>query len=721
MFKIIFLFTFNMFLFFSNLFALPSASVLINTLHTTLLLKTGSDQKLYQAYFGSRLTNTLEYDHLPLFLEAYTTSGMNNLFEPAIRVIHGDGNPSLDLRYTATIQEQPEPNFTLTTIQLKDPVYPFFVTLHFKSYYKEDIIEAWTEIRNEEKKPVRLSAYASFMLHVDAASYWLTQFHGDWFSEMRMEESRLTSGIKILDSKLGTKTNNYQSQAFLLALNKAATENEGEVIAGTLAWTGNFRYAFETDNNNTLNLSAGINPFASEFALPPGSSFTTPAFIFTYSLHGKGEASRNIQRWAINYGILNGKGKRETLLNNWEATFFDFDENKLSHLIKDAAGSGLDMFLLDDGWFGNKYPRKNDGSSLGDWQVTKTKLPHGIGNLVKEAADKGIKFGIWIEPEMVNPKSELYEKHPDWMLRLPNREEDLSRNQLVLDLNHPAVRDFIYNTLDSLLIQSPGLAYIKWDCNRYLTNAYSSYLGQDQSRLFIGYTLGWYSVLKRFRAKYPTLPMMLCSSGGGRVDYGALHYFSEFWPSDNTDAFDRIFIQWGYSYFFPSLAICSHVTSSGKYSLKFKTDVAMSGKLGYDIVMDALNDQEKEYTRDAIRNYKRLSGVIWHGDLYRLVSPYEGGHAVIMHVDSSKNNAVIFSYNLHTPHFGHTNNTRLEGLDTVKMYRVKETDLYPGTKSGYDFHEKLFSGDYLMKIGLNILRNEALSSNIIELIAENQP
>lgn len=694
-----------------------SSPVIIATAHISLVLKAEPGQKLSQVYLGARLANDPEYASLPSRQEAYTSSGTNNVFEPAIRVRHADGNPSLDLRFVRSNRRQLQPGVALTTILLKDPAYDFYVSLCFRSYDQDDIIEAWSEIRHSEKKPVMLNSYASCMLHLDVPFSWLTQFHGDWFSEMHMEESKLTSGIRILDSKLGTRTNNYQSQVFMLSPNRPSTENEGEVLAGTLAWTGNFRYVFETDNNNSLGVTAGINPFASEYLLPPGTSFATPSFIFTYALHGKGEASRNFHRWAIDYGILDGKGKRLTLLNNWESTFFDFDEQKLTHLIHTAAKTGVDLFLLDDGWFGNKFPRQNDGAALGDWQATRSKLPHGIGYLVKEAAANGIKFGIWIEPEMINPKSELYERHPDWILRLPNREEDLSRNQLVLDLTNPAVRDFIFNTLDSLLSRYPGLAYIKWDCNRFMTDAYSPWLGQSQSMLFVEYTRGLYSVLERFRSKYPVLPVMLCSSGGGRVDYGALKYFTEFWPSDNTDAYDRIFIQWGYSYFFPSLAICSHVTSAGKYSLKFKTDVAMSGKLGYDIDLDAFDGPEKEFTRNAISAYKRLSKLIWQGDLYRLVSPYEGDHAVLLHVDSARSQALLFSYNLHTPYFGRNANVLLQGLDPAKPYRIKEINLYPGTVSGYDFDDRLFSGDYLMKVGLNISRNEALSSNIIELTA----
>lgn len=270
-----------------------------------------------------------------------------------------------------------------------------------------------------------------------------------------------------------------------------------------------------------------------------------------------------------------------TLLNNWEATYFDFNEEKLIGLIGDAAGLGVDMFLLDDGWFANKYPRSSDHQGLGDWDETADKLPNGIGRLVEEATKKGIKFGLWIEPEMVNPKSELYEKHKDWVIHLPNRDEYYFRNQLVLDLSNPKVQDFVFGVVDDLMTKYPGIAFFKWDCNSPITNIYSSYLKEKQSHLYIDYVRGLYNVLERIKTKYPDLPMMLCSGGSGRIDYEALRYFTEFWPSDNTDPIERLFIQWGYSQLFPAKTLCAHVTTwNHDASIKFRTDVAMMGKLG---------------------------------------------------------------------------------------------------------------------------------------------
>jgi alpha-galactosidase len=692
--------------------------IALETKNTALVLTTGDNKRVYQSYFGKKLS-VAEYPKLQGGREVYLTAGMENQSEPAIRMIHADGNPSLELQYVSHTTNK-EGNVITTDILLRDPVYPVDVTLHYSCYYNEDVIKAWTEISHREKKTVQLTQYASSLLHFNSDEYWLTQFHGDWAREMQMKEEKLTNGIKILESKLGTRTNFYQTQAFFVSLNRLSTETGGEVIAGTLAWTGNFRYTFEIDQRNGLRIISGINPYASEYQLQPDEVFTTPAFIFTYSDQGKGQASRNLHRWARNYGVLDGSKPRMTLLNNWEATHTSFTETRLVELFEEGKKLGIDLFLLDDGWFGNKYPRNDDKAGLGDWKADTTKLPSGIGYLVKQAEAKGIKFGIWLEPEMVNPKSELYEKHPDWILKLPNRPENYGRNQLVLDLTNPAVQDFVFSVVDDLMTKNPGLAFIKWDCNRSMTNAYSPYLKEKQTHLFIEYTHSLYKVMERIRNKYPHLPIMLCSGGGGRTDYGALKYFTEFWPSDNTDALERIYIQWGYSYFFPANTISAHVTNMGKQSLKFRTDVAMMGKMGYDIRVHNFTADELTFSNEAVKTYKRTSDLIWFGDLYRMESPYESNRTVVMYVNDDRNRAVVFNYHLNTRRQDIFNRVKLQGLDPNKNYRLKEINLFPGTKSNQPDNDKLLTGSYLMNIGLNLSpgRVNPLTSNVYELVAE---
>ncbi len=694
--------------------------IIIATEHTNLVYATGSNQHLYQLYFGKKQDDAGVYKTIKSSREALLTAGTDNQFEPAIRMVHNDGNPSLELQYVSHNTTQQDNNVTNTDIVLKDPVYPVEVTLHFTAYYREDIIKTWTEIRHREKKAVPITHFASSLLHADAESYWLTQFHGDWAKEVNMEESKLTSGIKIIDSKLGSRTNFYQSPFFFLSLGQPATETSGDLIAGTLAWTGNFRFLFETDNRNTLRIISGINPYASEYYLEPNQSFNTPAFIFTYSGNGKGQASRNLHRWARNYAVLDGTQPRLTLLNNWEATHTAFDETKLVELFDGASRLGLDMFLLDDGWFGNKYPRDNDKQGLGDWQEDKRKLPNGIGYLVKEAEKKNIRFGIWLEPEMVNPKSELYEKHPDWILKLPNRPESYARNQLVLDLTNPVVQDFVFDIVNDMMVKNPGIAYIKWDCNRAMTNPYSAYLKDKQSHLFIEYTRGFYKVMEKLRAKYPHLPIMLCSGGGGRTDYGALKYFTEFWPSDNTDGLERVFIQWGYSNFFPANTIAAHITSWGKQSLKFRTDVAMMDKMGYDIKVNSFTEPEMQFSKDAVATYNKIKNIIWQGDLYRLISPYDENRAVLMYVDTTKNKTILFNYILNMRYKEKFAPVLLQGLDPQKKYRVKEINLFPGTSSVNAAHDKVFTGQYLMTVGLDLAAGKIVpaTSNVFEITAE---
>lgn len=699
--------------------------ITIETQHNAIALQVGEDKRVGMIYFGSKLNNAAEYVNIPgmykrgddysgILNSVYTPSGSRNLVEPAIEVTHADGNTSLDLQFVNSSVQRVDDNVSVTTIVLKDPQYPVEVKLNYKVYYREDVVEQWSVIRHTETGNITLQKYASANLYLTAQQYWLKQYHGDWAKEMQPEETKLTAGIKVLDSKLGTRADLYQPPSFMVSIDKPATEDEGKVLLGSLEWSGNFRTDLEVDPLNNLRLISGINNFASEYALAPETDFTTPAFLFTYSNKGKGEASRNLHRWARQYRIVDGNGSRLTLLNNWESTFFDFNESKLSGLITDTKKLGADMFLLDDGWFANKYPRDDDYAGLGDWQENKKKLPSGIGYLVKEAQKNGVKFGIWVEPEMVNPKSELYEKHPEWVIKQPGRPEHLYRHQLVLDLTNPKVQDFVFGILDTLFTKNPNLAFIKWDCNAVIYNAHSSYL-QKQSQLYVDYVKGLYAVLERVRAKYPKVPMMLCSGGGGRVDYGALKYFTEFWLSDNTDPLERVFIQWEYSNFFPAIAHCNHVTDWGKQPIKFKTDVAMMGKMGFDIVVSKLGETDLQFCQQAIKTYKSFSDVVWHGDLYRLLSPWENNFASLVYVNPAKDRAIMFNYLTNYRYDSHSASPIIiKGLDPVKKYKVKEVNLYPGTLSTLPA-DITYTGNYLMTVGFNPYVDAKRTSVILEI------
>ena len=707
-------------------FAQNSSSYIpIETAHNAVVLKLAANKPPSIIYFGNKLSDTKEYalvaqqyhqgdDYSGILNAAYTPSGTHNLVEPAIVVTHADGNTSLDLHYQKHTVQQIDSNTTLIAVALRDPIYPFEVTLFYKVYYGEDVIEQWAVIRHQEKKDVVLHKFASANLYLKGESFWLRQYHGDWAKEMQPEQSRLTHGIKVLDSKLGTRADLYQPPVFILGLEQPAQENTGKVLYGMVEWSGNFRIDLEVDPLNNLRIIAGANNHASDYYLKPKEDFTTPVFLYTFSANGQGEASRNLHRWARKYGIRDGSGSRMTLLNNWESTLFDFNEKKLAQLIKDTKDLGVDLFLLDDGWFANKYPRNSDNAGLGDWQENKQKLPAGIASLTKEATANGVKFGIWLEPEMVNPKSELYEKHQDWVIKQPARPEHLYRNQLVLDLSNPQVQDFVFNTIDQLLTKNPAIAYIKWDCNAVIYNAYSAHLNH-QSHLYFDYVQGLYKVLSRVRSKYPALSMMLCSGGGGRVDYAALRYFMEYWPSDNTDPLERIFIQWEYSFFYPAIASANHVTDWGKQSIKFKTDVAMSGKLGFDVDVSKLGETDKQFCRQAVQVYDSVKRIVWYGDQYRLLNPWSNDVAALMYANADKSQAVVFCYLVGNRYgAGSKAPILLSGLQASKKYQVRELNLYNGARSSIDA-SKVYSGDFLMQVGINPDINSSRKSVILKV------
>lgn len=701
----------------------------IETSHHALVLQADAGKNLSTIYFGKRLSSPVEYaqvsamfkqadDYTGVLSSPYTASGSRSLLEPAISVSHADGNNSLDLHYVSHNINKLSDDVSLTTVVLKDPAYDFQVVLHYKTYYKDDVVEQWAVIRHKEKGNVVLHKFASANLYLKAGSFWLNQYHGNWAKEMLPEETKITHGIKTLDSKLGTRANLFQPSVFMVSLNKPATEDEGTVLYGALEYSGNFRTDIELDYLDNLKIISGINNYASPYTLKPNEEFTTPPFLYTFSSTGKGTASRNLHNWARNYKILDGKGQRLTLLNNWEATYFDFNESKLFGLLKDTKQLGVDMFLLDDGWFANKYPRNGDVAGLGDWEENRTKLPNGVSSLVKEAGHNGVKFGIWIEPEMVNPKSQLYEKHPDWVIKQPKRAEYYFRNQLVLDLSNPKVQDFVFGVVDDLFIKNPELAYIKWDCNAVIYNAYSATLG-NQNHFYIEYMRGLYKVLEKIRSKYPTVPMMLCSGGGGRVDYAALKYFTEFWPSDNTDPLERIFIQWENSYFYPAITSSNHVTDWGKQPLKFRTDVAMMGKLGFDIVVSHLKDDELKFVQQSVKTYNEIKDVVWHGDQYRLTNPRENNVAAMLYVNPEKTVAVMFNYLVNNRYDERSKMPFLvKGVDPAKQYKVTELNLFPGTNSSID-SSKIYSGEFLMTVGFNPNVNSNRTSVILQLEAVN--
>ena len=706
--------------------AFAQKTIRVSTDNTDLILQVNNNGRLYMVYLGDKLLNASDADKLDWTMdtgsdasvskrghEAYMCSGGEDFFEPALALTHPDGNNTTYLYYKDS-QTKAIEGGTETIITLADSVYAVEVRLHYAAYPKQNVIKAWSEITNNENQDISLWKYASTMLYFNSQKYFLTNYHGDWAREAQPAVQQLTFGKKIIDTKLGTRAAMHSQPFFELDLDAPATENTGRVMLGTIAWTGNFRCTFEVDNVGGLRVIPGINPYASAYKLKPGNTFVTPEFIFTLGDQGSGPASRDLHDWARLYQLKNGTGDRMTLLNNWESTAFDFNQQSLSDLMKEAKKLGVDMFLLDDGWFANKYPRNDDKAGLGDSEPNHFKLPGGLKALTKAADEAGVKFGPWIEPEMVNPKSKLFEKHPDWVIMQPARKPYYYRNQLVLDLANPKVQDYVFGIIDKILTQNPGVAYFKWDCNSPITNIYSPYLHQDQGNLYVDYVRGLYNVIHRVAAKYPDLPMMLCSGGGARCDYEALKYFTEFWCSDDTDPFERIYIQWSMSKFFPVKAMASHVTEWNKNtSMKFRLDVASMCKLGFDINMASLSPEDYALCQQAVANYHRLEPVILDGDMFKLISPYESDHAAVNYVTKDKKSAVVFAYDLHPRFKEPVLNVKLQGLNPTLTYTVKEINLAKGQEglSGS------FTGDYLMKIGLPLLSAVDGSSRVLELTA----
>ena len=707
-----------------------SKVIRISTDQTDLILKVGENGRLYQTYLGEKLLHEADVNRFSWDIhagsdgsisqrgwEVYSGSGNEDYFEPAVAITHNDGNTSTYLYYVSS-STSPVEGGTQTTINLRDDKYPVDVTLHYVAYPKENVIKTWSEIKHQEKKPIILSTYASTMLYFCRSSYYLTEFSSDWAKEARMSSQQLQFGKKVIDTKLGSRAAMHTHPFFEVGLDQPVSENQGDVLMGTLGWTGNFRFTFEVDNAGNLRVIPAINPYASNYELKKDEVFTTPEFIFTLSNQGSSQGSRNLHEWARNYSLKDGKGTRLTLLNNWENTGFDFNQEILANLMKEAKHLGVDMFLLDDGWFGNKYPRKDDHAGLGDWEVTHSKLPGGVPALVKAAKEAGVKFGIWIEPEMVNPKSELFEKHPDWAIHDANRKTYYYRNQLVLDLSNPAVQDYVYGVVENLMKENPEIAFFKWDCNSPITNIYSPYLKDKQGRLYIDHVRGVYNVMKRVKENYPNVPMMLCSGGGARCDYEALKYFTEFWCSDNTDPVERVYIQWGFSQFFPATAMCAHVTSWNKNtSVKFRTDVASMCKLGFDIGLKDMTADELAYCQDAVANWKRLQPAIMDGDQYRLVSPYETNHMAVNYVSKDQKKAVLFAYDVYPRFQEKLINVKLQGLDPNKTYKVEEINLMPGVDSALKSNGQTYTGDYLMKVGIEVFGFAATQSHVLELTA----
>ncbi|MGL4518886.1 MAG: alpha-galactosidase [Phocaeicola sp.] len=687
-------------------------NVSISTPTTSMVLSAPVGGELKYLYYGTKLAATdleqIEFDG-NMNHAAYPVYGLNCPGETALAVTHADGNMTLDLAIVKVETHQVGTS-TITTIELKDKVYPFYVKVNYQTYSDTDVIETWSEISHDQKKPVLLTQFASAYLPIRRGNVWISHLYGSWANEGILAQERLEPGMKIIKNKDGVRNSHTAHAEMMFSLDGKPQENQGNVIGAALCYSGNYKLRIDTDDSEYHQFYAGINEENSAYKLQRKEIFRTPQLALTYSSEGLSGSSRNFHKWGRTYKLANGDKARKILLNSWEGVYFDITEEGMEQMTKDIASMGGELFVMDDGWFGDKYQRNTDNSSLGDWVVDRKKLPNGIEKLVSDAKKYGIDFGIWIEPEMSNTTSELFEKHPDWVIKAPQRELVLGRGgtQVVLDLANPKVQDFIYDLVDQLMVNHPELDYIKWDANMAIMNHGSSYLTQDnQSHLYIEFHRGFEKVCQRIRAKYPTLTIQACASGGGRANYGLLPYFDEFWVSDNTDALQRVYMQWGTSYFFPAIAMASHISTAPNHQtfrtipLKYRVDVAMSGRLGMEIQPKNMTEEEKELCRKAIAEYKEIRNVVQFGDLYRLQSPYDKlGVASLMYVTPEKEEAAFYWWK--TEHFcnEHLPRIKMAGLDADKLYKV--TELNRIDNEPLKFEGKTFTGAYLMANGLEI-------------------
>jgi alpha-galactosidase len=709
----------------------------ISTPKTSLILDAEKGGGLRLLHYGNRMESTdiaTLKDAGAINRNAYPVYGILPQGEAAMSVTHADGNMTTDVEVTGINTTTAPDGAKVTTIAMRDKVYPFDLNVNYRTYPGEDVIETWVDVTNNEKGTVRLNRFMSGYLSVRYGDVWLSQLYGSWANEGKLSQTPLNHGVRMIKNKDGVRNSHTSHAEIMLSLDGKPQENTGRTIGAALEYSGNYKLFIDTDDSDYHHFFAGINEENSAYNLKKGESFVTPPLALTYSEDGLSGVSRNFHRWGRNHRLHNGDKERSILLNSWEGVYFDIDEAGMANMMKDIADMGGELFVMDDGWFGAKYPRDNDSTSLGDWVVDTDKLPNGIQGLIDTAKANGVKLGIWIEPEMTNTVSELYEKHPEYIIKAANRPATQGRGgtQLVLDLANPKVQDIVFTVVDTLMRKYPEIDYIKWDANAPIMDHGSQYLTADnQSHLYIDYHKGFETVLNRIRKAHPDVTIQACASGGGRANWGVLPWFDEFWTSDNNDALQRIYMQWGTSYFFPAIAMGSHISASPNHQtfrripVKFRADVAMSGRLGLELQPKNMTDEEKAIVKNAISDYKTIRPIVQFGDIYRLVSPYDGkGIASLMYVNPDKNDAVFYWWKTETFMNQQLPRVVMAGLDPDKTYTVHELNRIDNEP--LSFEGKSFTGRYLMSNGLEIPlthkvdyhKNTDYASRILRLTAK---
>lgn len=537
----------------------------------------------------------------------------------------------------------------------------------------------------------------------------ITTFRGCWAGENQMQEQPLLPGNTLsIGSSTGLQNALTGTPGFLLSPGKQAQEESGDCILGALCWSGNYKLSFTHHVANHLFVGMGHGFPSAPYPLEPGQRIDLPQALLVFSRNGKGEASRRLHRYLRRHILPHGQETRRCLLNSWEGVHFDVHEPTLRRLMKQASDLGIELFVLDDGWFGQ---RADDHSSLGDWVPNAEKLPHGLKGLTDFAGEQHLSFGLWVEPEMVSPQSNLYHEHPDWAIHLPGLKPTEQRHQLTLNLALPEVEAFVLSTLARLLQSHPGISYIKWDCNRRISDA-------PNTKLYFDYTVAYYRIMHALRQAFPHVTFQCCSAGGGRLDLGAARFHEEFWLSDNTDPLDRLRMQWSASYFLPANAIGAHVTASPNLythrssSLKFRFDVALAGRLGFELDPGKLSPEETEELKFRLATAKKLRPLVQLGELYRLVSPYESTDAALLYTDGAR--ALALAYTSERRFTEQTLHLPLHGLNADLHYHIEE--LMPNAEGTHcQQHGMALSGCQLAQTGLELRWNAPLQSSVILL------
>jgi alpha-galactosidase len=591
--------------------------------------------------------------------------------EPALKVTFPDGNRDLVLHYVSHTIEGNQ-----LTIVLKDIQRKLFVELRYSIDPATGIIGRSSIIRNGTAEPVMIEQAESATWNLpQGTDYSLRYLAGRWGGEWNLEEHAIQPGATVLESKRGS-TGHQNNPWFAIERGKHPDEESGDVWFGALAWSGSWRISVELDALQQVRVTGGFNPFDFGYKLPPGKELETPVFYGGHSNRGLGEASRLLHRFELAKILPQAPNPkpRPVIYNSWEATEFAVDEVGQESLAEKAAKIGVERFVVDDGWFGQ---RKNDHAGLGDWYVNQQKFPNGLKPLIDKVHSLGMDFGIWVEPEMVNPDSDLYRQHPDWVLNFAGRPRTEGRNQLVLNLARQDVRDYVFHFLDDLL-RDNQIAFLKWDYNRNWSEpGWSAVAPDEQKKVYVEYVRNLYGILKELRARYPELEIESCSGGGGRVDLGILGLTDEVWPSDNTDPFDRLQIQDGFTYAYTPGVMMAWVTDSPNFmnarttSLAYRFLSSMQGSLGVGANLDKWSATDFETAKDMIAAYKRIRDTVQHGSLYRLISPRGGSETSATEtVSVDKKQAVLFTF-LHSSQMGYPfPRVYLRGLDPAANYRL---------------------------------------------------